>query len=382
MLLESCHKSKTHAVSPDHYFELGSLHCDRGDFMNAIVYLRKAAEGFGKMGKLKEYLKSISLLLRLYAETEDISRIKEIKMDLLELVSKEGFELSSRVYYTLSLCSGYNGQFPQAMEYAKKSLAMAISSDTKEDMCYAISAIAICYTNLGMYAEAQKEIENLQIFLQVMDMPEIRISAQILSGKILRDMGKPEQTLEILWQTYDYIKKIKALNRHIYLLFEIGRTYLAVGDKNLARTYLFMAHRLIDPKNMIRLSRVINETILGLGAESEQKYDIILKLEEHQVFEKKLGRIDFKNQFVLLDLLKLFVSQPGEVYSKEFLVENIWKQTYNPAVHDNKIYVTIKRLRKMIEPDCEKPKYIFRAKNGYYMNKIAKVSFEDRGSIL
>jgi DNA-binding response OmpR family regulator len=67
------------------------------------------------------------------------------------------------------------------------------------------------------------------------------------------------------------------------------------------------------------------------------------------------------------------VKSPGEVYSKEAIVEKIWKQSYDPSVHDNKLYVTIKRLRKMIEPDFDKPKYIFRAKNGYYLNKNARV---------
>ena len=89
-----------------------------------------------------------------------------------------------------------------------------------------------------------------------------------------------------------------------------------------------------------------------------------------------MGRIDFKNQFILLDLLRLFVQNQGTVYSKEFLVEHVWKQPYDPVVHDNKIYVTIKRLRKLIEPDFDKPKYIFRAKNGYYMNKSARVLLE------
>ncbi|WP_232468961.1 winged helix-turn-helix domain-containing protein [Bdellovibrio bacteriovorus] len=82
------------------------------------------------------------------------------------------------------------------------------------------------------------------------------------------------------------------------------------------------------------------------------------------------------SSYYWIDLLRLFVQNQGQIYSKEFLVENVWKQPYDPAIHDNKIYVTIKRLRKLIEPDYEKPKYIFRAKNGYYMNKAARVHFE------
>jgi len=111
---------------------------------------------------------------------------------------------------------------------------------------------------------------------------------------------------------------------------------------------------------------------------AKNSYDLVFDYSGHAVTERKLGKIDFRNQFILLDLLKVFVQNQGKVYSKEFLVEQVWKQSYDPAVHDNKIYVTIKRLRKMIEPDFDKPKYIFRGKNGYYMNKSAKVFLQSK----
>ena len=94
----------------------------------------------------------------------------------------------------------------------------------------------------------------------------------------------------------------------------------------------------------------------SLGEESEA--DRIAREEEKKLLERKKGKIDFKNQFILLDMLKLFLRSPGEVYSKEALVKAVWKQDYDPSVHDNKIYVTIKRLRQLIEPDFDKPKYI------------------------
>ena len=67
------------------------------------------------------------------------------------------------------------------------------------------------------------------------------------------------------------------------------------------------------------------------------------------------------------------MTTPGQVYSKEEIVNKIWQQNYDPRVHDNKLYVTIKRLRRLIEPENDKPKYLFRAKNGYYFNKDVKV---------
>lgn len=100
---------------------------------------------------------------------------------------------------------------------------------------------------------------------------------------------------------------------------------------------------------------------------------MVYDVHSHSIYEKTKGKIDFKNQFILLEMLKLFLAHPGRVFSKEELIETIWKQSYNPSVHDNKIYVTIKRLRKVIEPDYNKPKYIFLAKNGYYFSKDVKI---------
>jgi DNA-binding response OmpR family regulator len=77
-----------------------------------------------------------------------------------------------------------------------------------------------------------------------------------------------------------------------------------------------------------------------------------------------------------MDLLCLFALNPGKVFSKEYLVDKIWSEKYEPTIHDNKIYVTIKRLRKLVEPNVDKPKYIFRAKGGYYLNKAVKVYFK------
>ena len=81
------------------------------------------------------------------------------------------------------------------------------------------------------------------------------------------------------------------------------------------------------------------------------KYDIIFDVKDHLIVEKQKGCIELKNQFILLDLLKLFLLNPGVSYSKESIIQKVWKQEYLPEVHDNKIYVTIKRLREMIETD-------------------------------
>jgi len=364
--------------SADRLFELGKLYCDRGDYDTALENLKPASEQYFKDKNFTPYLKGLNLMLRMFAEREQFEDINRTKELLQDLVLKEGFELNSRTYYTLHICSLYKGQVDLALDYAQKALALGLAQDNKEDICNAIFSIANTYAQpqLARYSDALKEIYNLQVFFQVYNFPDLRISTQLLNASILKNLKKYDEAIEVVWKAYDDLKLTKNIVMSTYLLGMLGSIYFEAGDKDMARLYLSLASKSTDSKSQIRLSKMIKSYMDRLGGDAQQLYDLIFSEDNHAVFEKKLGKIDFKNQFILLDLLRLFMLNQGTVYSKEYLVENVWKQPYDPAIHDNKIYVTIKRLRKLIEPDYEKPKYIFRAKNGYYMNKSARVLLE------
>lgn len=362
----------------DRSFEMGKLYCDRGDYDPAIVNLREAADGFFSERKFSDYLKAQNLLLRIYAEREQYEDINSAKEKLQDLVLKEGFELNSKTYYTLAVCASYKGQVETSLDYLQKALQLALAADSKEDICHAIFGLAMCYADpkMNRHADALKEIYNLQVFFQVYKMSDLEVSALLLNADILVQMKKYDEAIEVLWKAYDALRVTKNIVSTGYLLVQMADCYFELGDKDMARVYLAMAQRSLDAKNQVRLAKFVRYYSEKIGGEVQSNFDLVFDEENHQVIEKKIGKIDFKNQFILLDLLRLFVRNQGTVYSKEFLVENVWKQPYDPAVHDNKIYVTIKRLRKLIEPDYEKPKYIFRAKNGYYMNKAARIHFE------
>lgn len=362
----------------DRTFEIGKLYCDRGDYKMALTPLKEAANGYFAERNFSDYLKTLNLLLRIYSEMENYEEINNTKERLQDLVLKEGFELNSKTYYTLAVCASYKDQTDTALDYLQKALSIALANDDKEDICRAIFGLAAVYSRpgIGRYADALKEIYNLEVFFQVYSMPELKLSAQQLNADILCQLKKYDEAIEVLWRAYDEIKATKKLANLVSLQLMLGECYFHMGDKELARLYLGLAQRTVDAENMVRYAHRIQNVMQQLGGDGQNNFDLVFDEHNHSVTERKLGRIDFKNQFILLDLLRLFMQNQGVVYTKEYLVENVWRQEYNPAIHDNKIYVTIKRLRKLIEPDYEKPKYIFRAKNGYYMNKGARVQIE------
>lgn len=65
------------------------------------------------------------------------------------------------------------------------------------------------------------------------------------------------------------------------------------------------------------------------------------------------------------DLLQIFVSNPGKVFSRENLLENVWKYDYLGDLRT--VDVHIRRLREKIERNPSQPEYIFTKWGvGYY----------------
>jgi len=357
-------------------FELGKLKGELGDFRTSIVHLESAAQGYAALGNHKLFIKCLTLCLRMYAEMEDHKSLNSIKDRLCDYVAKQKIDLNASTYYTLALVASYRGEFPLALEHLERALALALAQDSKEDMCYAIHGLAAVYWSLGRTEDSLKEIYNLRVFFQVMKLPELEISAQILNGYILVSLKRYDEALELFWKAFEALKDQRNLYSYVSLLFAMAYAYVEAGDVDMAKTYIRLSQQMADAQNFKFMLRKIAELYRRVAGKNESAYDLIFHSVSNSVVERKKGKIDFKNQFILLDMLKLFLRNPGEVHSKESLTKAIWKQEYDPSVHDNKIYVTIKRLRQLIEPDFDKPKYIYRAKNGYYLNRDAKISIE------
>lgn len=360
-------------MKAEELLKVGKLYKDKTDFSQALPYLSQASDLFLQENKFDEFLEAQNSIIRVYAETGEQEKIENIKETLQDLVLKNNFELTPKTFYTLGLCASYKNQNSIAKEYFTKSLNLALQKNSKKDICYAIFGIANIYAKDGKFNEALKEIYNIKVFFQVIDLPELEVFIKILNGNILRKLERFDESLEIYWLAFEEIKLRKDLYTYVTILYFIGLAYKDKGDHHMAKIYLNLSLSSMDKNNLKTFHGVVEKTLEEISGNQSVNFDIIFNKDKKFISEKSKGEIDFKNQFILLDLLKLFMTTPGQVYSKEEIVNKIWQQNYDPRVHDNKLYVTIKRLRRLIEPENDKPKYLFRAKNGYYFNKDVKV---------
>lgn len=372
---QQAHKDRAHQL-----LAIARMQVDRGDLLSALPSLEEGSSLLLQTKDFPAYLRSLQLLLRVYAELlrfDDISRMKE---SLQDLVLQQGLALTSRTFYTLAVCANARGQFDVAQDYIHRSLQIALETQDKEDLAYAIFANMMNLRSQDRFEEALAEVDKLEIILEINRVPDLLVTTLLMKGYMLARAKRFENALDALWSAYDLSRETKKFTNHLALLLAFGKTFLAQGEKETAKIYLDLALRATDPSNFVATHRAILECQSELNGSEASDYDLILDPASKIVVERNLGKVDFRNQFVLLDLLRVFAAQPGQVHSKEQLVEEVWKQKYDPAVHDNKVYVTIKRLRKLIEPEMDRPRYIFRAKNGYYLSRTARVLTQKRDS--
>ncbi len=367
--------SKGLPLAQEYHYEMGRLYQDRAEYTKALDHFEKACTQFVENKQYDRYVETLNYVLRIAVEKEEPQKIQDLKERLQDLVMKENVELGSRTHYILGLCSYYrDGQEQVAMDYFQKALRIALEKDNKVDMCYAIYGIANSLYSVGKLEEALKELYNLEVFFGAIEVPDLQTSARLLNGLIHRNRGEYDKALECFWHAYEMLKTHSNILLYFNALYGLGSTYQRSGDAQLSKLYLHLALRSANEVELPRMTRLLKKTLGELGHNLETTgYDLIFDPDSNSLVEKNLGRVDFKNQFILIELLHLFLKNPGRPFTKEILVRKVWDQEYDPTIHDNKIYVTIKRLRQLIEPELNKPKYIFRGKNGYYLNKSAKV---------
>jgi DNA-binding winged helix-turn-helix (wHTH) protein len=117
--------------------------------------------------------------------------------------------------------------------------------------------------------------------------------------------------------------------------------------------------------------------------------DLIVDSRHHLVRTREGGVVDLKKQFVLLKILESLAQahnrEGGDEVrglSKAELVEKVWNEKYTPALHDNKLYYNINRVRKLIEPEVRRPQYLQNWREGYRLAPDLRVErVSDQGLV-
>lgn len=126
---------------------------------------------------------------------------------------------------------------------------------------------------------------------------------------------------------------------------------------------------LTKPFNILELKARIKAVLRRINSSKEKEEEETIRFKNMVInLANRSVTIDGKDVNLTakeFDLLKLFASNPGKVYSRENLLETVWKYDYLGDLRT--VDVHIRRLREKIEKNPSQPEFIFTKWGvGYY----------------
>ena len=123
------------------------------------------------------------------------------------------------------------------------------------------------------------------------------------------------------------------------------------------------------PFNILEVKARIKTILRRAGATTLQEDQKVIRVRDLEVNLVKrtvtLGGKDVKLTAKEFDLLQLFITNRGKPFSRQEMLEHVWK--YNYTSDARTVDVHIRRLREKIEHDTSQPEFIFTKWGvGYY----------------
>ena len=270
-----------------------------------------------------------------------------------------------------------HAQADKGQHYFEEALKNSIGDVNHELTCRLLHALASAKLWKKENSEAEALIEKVLFLSKELQLDEIRASGLILKANTLSSSQKIEEALETLWESYEIAKRGFYFNIQANVLLYIANVYRLSGNTKLMQTYANVAIKGLDEDKFPRIHQLAKGILSSAQGPIKMEPDLRINVDQLKARVRGKGFIEFGHQHILFDLLMLLAMHPGKRFSKEQLIGRVWKQMYDPSTHDNLIYVSVKRLRNILEPDEASPIFVLRDRQGYYLAPQAVVEMAE-----
>ncbi len=358
-----------------------------------------------------ELSESVAGLLRMASEAQDETALFRWEAELLLLMKKHPEFVSPLAWHCLGVVAHSRGEqriaqnhFYQFLRSTRSEMGRsgAFRKNPSENWVKAWLDLAILWLSQGKRRRARWVCHSVMARLREWEQVAVNQGASDSEGKLTRGAiailrGQFELTLATIFEKngdeQQALYHLRAAHSiflgqhhwyyHLYVLYAYARFARLREDREQAFWYLDLLDRAtMDPAFGKLRKEVLKERAI---LESEVD-DLWIDPRRVTIGTRERGEINLRKQYVLLNILEALYeaySREGQDetrgLSKAELIERVWKEKYRPAVHDNKLYYNINRLRKLIEPDIRNPKYLQNWREGYRLSPSLRVTIQQAG---
>lgn len=352
------------------------LHLRKGDLQLALMAAYETMEDADLLSSSEQWLEGARYAINCYQELNSLEKSQETIHKVFQFVKTETEErLIASAECLIGSWLLANGKNTEAQTYILSAIEKSSSSQDLKVLSRALLLMGLLNClDQARHSEALKYFAKLELILRQQPNDEVSLTALTLRGYIHTQAKDFQKAREILLEAYQTARAHGFHMLESSILAQLARLYRDQNRQEQYRLYSELALSGVDPTKWPRLHQLISASC-SQALKEKTPWDFEVDEIARTIREKSKGVLDFKNQHIIYDLTLLFLKNPGVRFSKEDLAQKIWGQVYNPEQHANIVYVSIKRLRTLLEPDLESPQYILRDRKGYYLNPQASVKF-------
>ncbi|MEO5970091.1 MAG: helix-turn-helix domain-containing protein [Bdellovibrionia bacterium] len=346
-------------------------------------------------GDTKSTMEAIAGLLRLSSEALDEKSIEKWDRELDSLVRAYPKQVPPMVWFCKGAVARYRGEFLLAQRHFHRYLKAFKNKPYASSSNDPSPNFSTNQTPRSSNSEPETEasIARGWIMLATVLQQRGRLKRSLwLCKEVLRRFGKKNYrgingiTYLILGTLFEREKDYKTATLwfkkahvhflgehnwfyHLYALYGYARIARKQQNYPQAHWYLDLVEKAAFGPEFGLLRRETSAERLKLEKDT---IDLLVDSRKGIIATRESGELSIGKQYVLLHILEA-LSEAHEDgrngakrgLSKSEIIERVWKETYRPESHDNKLYYNINRLRKLIEPDIRKPQYLLNWKEGY-----------------
>ncbi|MGZ3824965.1 MAG: winged helix-turn-helix domain-containing protein [Bdellovibrio sp.] len=352
----------------NHLLELALLHYLKGDFRESRKMAVQCGAAALQVGNKLLWCECTRFIYQCSIELEELHLFENIYFELLATLNQpEDERVHARCNCVLGMWSLSKKEMETSAKFLNSAVSLALQVQELETLCRSLFGLAVQALYSHNYKNALELLDKTEVLAKELKHSTIEISCMVARSQIYVAENKHEQALELLWRSLERSRLHGYSYSSANVLALLAKIYSDLKDQDRFKIYGEMSHLGISAERYPRLYRFLQNLLPNDLVSFTNGYDIILDEGTNMIKECRKGSIDFHNQHILFDLAQNFIRNPGRRFAKEELIKSIWQQEYLPQVHDNLVYVSIKRLRALLEQDPESPRYIVRDRKGYFL---------------
>lgn len=380
----------------------GRLELARADYRNA-----------DRWGDSRMQLRSQAALSHLELDTGRWKQAEESARAALQLAERlgGGQPATIKALNAQSRLCNLRGQAQQAEKLARQALRLSQELKNPKGEAYSFFILAQALAELKDWDGCLQQALNALHLARQQGETRLTLLARCWAGGALLQAGSLEQALEWLQATWKESREFSDCKMQILSDLLMAQALAAVNQASRALEHLTLAESearragyplltlrqlllrqsLEDQPEWGRRARQLADS-LGLSLaegpvqevwtqgscrpwprealenlrQASLDYDLFMDLERGQVRERNQGEVALVSKKIPLALLLLLMRNPGLPQPVESLFAAIWPHPYEGESSAAQVRKNINTLRKLLETDRSRPRYILASTSGGY----------------